>query len=274
MKPSAARIRELARRALEEDGASRDLTAPVVGNRRVRGRIVARQDLVVCGLEVAREVFRLMGARLATRRRDGRWVRRGATVAVVTGPARGVLAAERTALNFLQRLSGIATLTRRFAERARPARLFDTRKTTPGLRDLEKYAVRCGGGHNHRAGLHEGAMVKDNHIAAVGDLEELRGKVWELAAAGRPVAIEARTVEQALLFATFPVRVLLLDNFPLPALRRAVRAVRAVNPSIEIEASGGVTLANVRAVARTGVDRISAGALTHSAPAVDLALEL
>lgn len=274
MTVSAEKIRQWARRALEEDGASRDLTAPVAGNRRVQGRIVARQELVLCGLDVAREVFRQMGARLAPRTRDGRRVRRGSVIGVVTGPARRVLAAERTALNFLQRLSGIATLTRRFAERARPARLFDTRKTTPGLRELEKYAVRCGGGHNHRGGLHEGVMIKDNHIAAVGEPEELREKVWELAAGGHPVVIEAQTTEQAILFATFPVRVILLDNFSLPALRRAVRLVRAVNPSVELEASGGVTLGNVRAVAATGVDRISVGALTHSAPAADVALEL
>jgi len=262
------------RRALEEDGALRDLTGPVVGDRPVRGRIVAKQDLVVCGLDVAREVFRQAGARLVPRTRDGRRARRGAVLAVVSGPARRVLAAERTALNFLQRLSGIATLTRRFVERARPARIFDTRKTAPGLRDLDKYAVRCGGGCNHRKGLHEGAMIKDNHVAIVGDPEALREKVWELAAAGRPVVIEAQTVEQALLFATFPVEVVMLDNFTSAGLRRAARLVRAVNPAVEIEASGGVTLGNVRAVARTGVDRISVGALTHSAPAADLSLEL
>jgi len=265
---------DIVRRALEEDGAFRDLTAPVVGDRPVRGRIVAKQDLVVCGLEVAREVFRRMGARFVPRSQDGRRARPGAVLADVSGAARRVLAGERTALNFLQRLSGIATLTRKFVEQARPARIFDTRKTAPGLRDLEKYAVRCGGGCNHRKGLHEGAMIKDNHIATVGDPEVLREKVWELAAAGHPVVIEAQTLEEALLFATFPVQVVMLDNFRPPDMRRAVRLVRAVNPRVEIEASGGVTLKNVRAVARTGVDRISVGALTHSAPAVDLSLEL
>ena len=265
---------DIVRRAIEEDGALRDLTAPVVGDRRVRGKIVAKQDLVVCGLKVAGEVFRRVGARLAPRARDGQCVRRGAVLALVSGPARRVLAGERTALNFLQRFSGIATLTRRFVERARPVRIFDTRKTTPGLRALEKYAVRCGGGHNHRMGLHEGAMIKDNHVAVVGDLEGLREKVWGLAAAGRPVVIEAQTLEQALLFATFPVQVVMLDNFTAAGLRRAARLVRAVNPKVEIEASGGVTLGNVRSIARTGVDRISVGALTHSAPAADLSLEL
>ncbi len=229
---------------------------------------------MVCGLGVAREVFRQVGARLVPRVRDGRRVGRGGVLAAVQGPAHRVLAGERTALNFLQRLSGIATLTRDFVERARPVRVFDTRKTAPGLRRLEKYAVRCGGGCNHRGGLHEGVMIKDNHIAAVGDLEALREKVWELAAAGRPIVIEAGTLEQALFFATLPVQVILLDNFSAAGLRRAARLMRAVNPTVELEASGCVTLRNVRTIAGTGVDRISVGALTHSAPAVDISLEL
>ena len=157
---------------------------------------------------------------------------------------------------------------------AKPARVFDTRKTTPGLRELEKYAVRCGGGYNHRMGLHDGVMIKDNHIAALGDLEELREKVVELSSKGRPIVLEAASHEQALLFATFPIQVLMLDNFSIPGLRRAVRAVRKIHPKLEIEASGGVNLGTVRAIARTGVDRVSVGALTHSAPAVDISLEL
>jgi nicotinate-nucleotide pyrophosphorylase (carboxylating) len=185
-----------------------------------------------------------------------------------------VLAGERVALNFDQQLSGVATITRRFADLARPARVFDTRKTTPGLRALEKYAVRCGGGHNHRMGLSDGVMIKDNHIAAIGDLDALREKVEALASKGKPVVLEAATYEQALLFATFPVQVLMLDNFDVPGLKRAVRAVRNLNPKLEIEASGGVNLKTVAAIARTGVDRVSVGALTHSAPAVDISLEL
>jgi nicotinate-nucleotide pyrophosphorylase (carboxylating) len=235
---------------------------------------VARQDLVVCGLGVAREVFRAVGVSFVPCARDGRRVRKGAVLGTVGGPARRVLAGERVALNFLQRLSGIATLTRRFVELARPARILDTRKTTPGLRDLEKYAVRCGGAHNHRMGLHDMALVKDNHIAAVGDLELLREKVCELRARGLRIEIEAQDLEQALLFATFPADVLMLDNFTVPELRRAVRLVRGVRPELEIEASGGVTLETVRAVGRTGVDRISVGALTHSAPAADISLDL
>lgn len=267
-------VRSLVRRALAEDGAARDLTAPLLGRARVRGRILAKQDLILCGMDVAREVFRQTGARLEKGLRDGRRVRRGATVARVSGPAPAVLSGERTALNFLQRLSGIATLTRAYVEAARPAKILDTRKTTPGLRALEKHAVKCGGGVNHRMGLHDGAMIKDNHIAAVGDLEELRERVYDLAARNVPIVIEAATLEQALLFSTLPVDVLMLDNFPLPRMRKAVKLVRSIHPKLPVEASGGVTLKNVRAVARTGVDRISVGALTHSAPAADLSLEL
>lgn len=262
------------KRALLEDGAFRDLTSAIIPNRRVTGRLLAKQDLVVCGIDVARRAFRHVGVDFAPKVRDGKAAKKGTILGSVTGPARRVLAGERTALNFLQQLSGVATITRRFADLAKPARVYDTRKTTPGLRELEKYAVRCGGGYNHRMGLHDGVMIKDNHIAALGDLEELREKVEALAAKGRPIVLEASTHEQALLFATFPVQVLMLDNFSIPGLRRAVRAVRNLNPKLEIEASGGVNLATVRAIGRTGVDRVSVGALTHSAPAVDISLEL
>jgi|SRR6185295_7817445 len=260
--------------ALLEDGAFRDATSAIIPNRRVTGRFLAKQDLVVCGLDLARRAFRHMGVSFQPRVRDGQKAKKGTILATVAGPARRVLAAERTALNFIQQLSGVATITRRFADLARPARVFDTRKTTPGLRALEKYAVRCGGGYNHRMGLHDGVMIKDNHIAAIGDLDRLREQVEALAAKGRPIVLEAATHEQALLFATFPVQVLMLDNFSIPGLRRAVRAVRDLHPKLEIEASGGVNLKTVRAIARTGVDRVSVGALTHSAPAVDISLEL
>jgi nicotinate-nucleotide pyrophosphorylase (carboxylating) len=267
-------MKDIVRRALMEDGAFQDVTSPIVGDAPARGRFVAKQDLVVCGLAVAREVFRQVGATLIPKARDGARLRRGGVIATVSGRARKVLAGERVALNFLQRLSGIATLTRRFVDLARPARVLDTRKTTPGLRALEKHAVRCGGGLNHRMGLHDGVLIKDNHVAAIGDFEALREKVCALRPEVRRIEIEAQTLEQALLFSTFPIDVLMLDNFGIPALRKAVRLVRSVHPGLTIEASGGVTLATVRAVARTGVDWISVGALTHSAPAADLSLEL
>jgi nicotinate-nucleotide pyrophosphorylase (carboxylating) len=265
---------DLVRRALLEDGAFQDRTGPLVGAAVARGVLLAKADLVVCGLHLAREAFRQTRAVLSPRVRDGVRVRKGTILARVSGPARHVLAAERVALNFLQQLSGVSTLTRRFVELARPAQVFDTRKTTPGLRVLEKYAVRCGGGHNHRMGLADGIMIKDNHIAAIGDYGRLREKVVALAAGGWAIVIEAQTLEEALLFALYPVEVLMLDNFSVPALGRAVPKIRALRPSLKIEASGGVTLKTVRAIARTGVDRVSVGALTHSAPAVDISLEL
>ena len=274
MEPDPKVVRDVVRRALLEDGAARDLTAPLTAGRRARGRLVAKQDLVLAGLDGAAEAFRQSGARFVAKAKDGQAIRKGRTVGVVDGPAKAVLAGERTALNLVQQLSGVATLTRRFVELARPAKVFDTRKTVPGLRALQKYAVRAGGGHNHRMGLHDGAMIKDNHIAALGDEEALRERVFDYAARGVDVVIEAQTEAEALLYSTWPVRVLMLDNFSLDRLRRAVRRVRSLNPRLEIEASGGITLATVKDVARTGVDRVSVGALTHSAPAVDLSLEV
>jgi len=164
------------KRALLEDGAFRDVTSAIIPNTRVTGRFLAKQDLVVCGLDCARRAFRLVGVSFTPRVREGQRIRKGTIMATVAGPARRVLAGERTALNFLQQLSGVATITRKFADLAKPARVFDTRKTTPGLRELEKYAVRCGGGHNHRMGLSDGVMIKDNHIAAIGDVDALREK--------------------------------------------------------------------------------------------------
>jgi nicotinate-nucleotide pyrophosphorylase (carboxylating) len=265
---------DIVKRALAEDGAFRDATSAIIPNRRVTGRFLAKQDMVVCGIDLARRTFGHVGVSFAPKFRDGQAAKKGAILATVSGPARRVLAGERTALNFLQQLSGVATITRRFAELAKPARVFDTRKTTPGLRALEKHAVRCGGGYNHRMGLDDGVMIKDNHIAAIGDLDALREKVEALAAKGRPIVIEAQSHDEALLFATFPVSVLMLDNFSVSQLRRTVPRVRAISPKLEIEASGGVNLKTVRAIARSGVDRVSVGALTHSAPAVDISLEL
>ena len=265
---------DIVKRALVEDGAFRDLSSAIIPNHRVTGRFLAKQDLVVCGMDLARSAFGHVGVAFAPKFRDGKPAKRGSILATVAGPARRVLAGERTALNFLQQLSGVATITRRFADLARPARVFDTRKTTPGLRALEKHPVRCGGGYNHRMGLDDGVMIKDNHIAAIGDLDALREKVEALAAKRKPIVIEAQSLDQALLFATFPVQVLMLDNFSVAELRRAVPKVRALSPTLEIEASGGVNLKTVAAIARTGVDRVSVGALTHSAPAVDISLDL
>jgi nicotinate-nucleotide pyrophosphorylase (carboxylating) len=274
--------RAAVRHALAEDLPDGDVTseATVPVATRARGTFVCKAPAVVCGLDVAREVFRQVGGvRFTPRAKDGDRVAKGAAIADVSGRARAILAGERTALNFLQQLSGVATMTRAFVELARGtrAKILDTRKTTPGLRALEKYATRCGGGANHRASLSDAALIKDNHIAAAGGAERIREAVLALRLRRGPrfrIEIEAQTPELALLFATLPVDVVMLDNLPVPAMKRLVPAMRRINARLIIEASGGIGLKTARAVARTGVDWISVGALTHSAPAVDISLDV
>ena len=267
-------LKSIVAQALAEDIGRGDITteATVPSPTRAIGRLVARQDAIVAGLDVAREVFRQMGGTTwRARAKDGDRVRRGQVVAEVKGRARSILTGERVALNFLQRLSGVATLTRRFVDAVKGtgAKILDTRKTTPGLRLLEKAAVRAGGGTNHRFGLFDAALIKDNHIAAsesVG-VEALRRR-----GRGFRIEIEAQTRAQALRFAELDIDVLMLDN--MKSLRPLVAEIRRIRPKLLIEASGGVTLKTVRAIAKTGVDWISVGALTHSAPAVDFSLDL
>ncbi len=270
-----ARIGPLLDQALAEDVGDGDRTTlwTVPPEARGRGRILARARGVICGLPVAAEVFRRVEPRLAFRPRveEGAEVAPGQTVAEVEGPLSGILTGERVALNFLQRLSGIATLTRRFVEAVSGTKavILDTRKTTPGWRLLEKYAVRVGGGQNHRMGLYDMVLIKENHIAAAGSL---RAAVERVRARNRerlPVEVEVRTLEELEEALALGVRRILLDNMDLETLQEAVERTGG---RARLEASGGVTLETVRAVAETGVDFISVGALTHSAPALDLSL--
>lgn len=241
-------------------------------------RIVARQDCCLAGVGVASEVFQRVDSRLLIKTpvRDGAAVVAGDCVLSVAGATGSILTAERTALNFVQRLSGVATLTRRYVEAVAGTGviLLDTRKTTPGLRALEKAAVAAGGATNHRMGLHDMVMLKDNHLAAGTEPADLQRKIDALKAAvpGMRVEIEADTLDQVRVFATLRgVDVILLDNMSVAEIREAVR----MRPrGIQFEASGGITLSSIRAIAETGVDFISIGALTHSAPAVDFSLEL
>jgi len=267
--------------ALAEDIGAGDLTCEyfVDSDRRGRARIFTRQECVLAGVEAAVRAFRLVDAALDVRaaREDGAALKHGDTVIEIAGAVRGILTAERTALNFVQRLSGIATLTRRYVDAVKPHRaaILDTRKTTPGLRELEKAAVAAGGGTNHRLGLFDMVMVKDNHLAAGATLEELRDNLRRFRGEhpGVRVELEADRLDQVRDFLTLDgVDVILLDNMTNAQLVEAVklRGDRAV----KFEASGGVTLATVNAIAATGVDFISVGALTHSAPAVDFSLEL
>jgi nicotinate-nucleotide pyrophosphorylase (carboxylating) len=268
-----ARVRE----ALDEDGAFNDITtiATVRSDRRARASLVARQDGTLAGVPIALETFRMLDSKISMRvdAEDGRSVDRGATVIYITGHARAMLSAERVALNFMQRLSGIATLTARYARAVRGTRtkILDTRKTTPGWRTLEKYAVRAGGGVNHRMDLSHSVLIKDNHLAAVeGNVQLAVRRAREVAPPGAKVEIECVTADQVQAALEASADIILLDNMPLDLLRECVRLVRG---RAELEASGGVNLENVRSIAETGVDMISVGALTHSAPAMNLALD-
>jgi len=266
----------LVKSALDEDCAFNDLTtiATVVSDRRGRGTLAAREAGVICGVALALNAFRALDAKVAIRVdvEDGMRVTPGTSVLFVNGTARALLSAERVALNFLQRLSGIASLTAQYvaAVKGTGAKILDTRKTTPGWRQLEKYAVRAGGGHNHRMDLSSAVLIKDNHLAAVdGDVGLAVRRSRELAR-GIQVEVECDNLEQVERALAAGADVIMLDNMSLDDMRRAVQLV---NKRSTLEASGGVTLGTVRGIAETGVDWISVGALTHSAPAMDLALD-
>lgn len=235
-------------------------------------RLESRAEIVVAGLEVAREVFALRGVRCELAVADGAAASRGEALARVSGPSIGILEAERTALNFVQRLSGIATLTRSYcaAVRGTRAEIVDTRKTTPGWRTLEKWAVRCGGGRNHRLALYDGILIKDNHIAAVGGAGAAVARARARGSRHLRIRCEVESLAQARAALEAGADSLLVDNQP-PEVIATIVALCAGRA--RVEASGGVNLQTVGAIARTGVDEISVGALTHSAPAADVALE-
>ena len=263
--------------ALKEDVGPGDITTnSIVPNILVaKGKIIAKEAGVVAGLQVAKEVFQQVDQRIKFRPKikDGTKVRKGKVLAEVAGPARGILTGERVALNFLQRLSGIATLTNLFTTKIKGLRsvVLDTRKTTPGLRVLEKYAVKCGGGTNHRFGLYDAILIKDNHIKLVGGIKKVV-QTFRSADLRKPIEIEAKTLAQVKKAIAVGADRILLDNMSLKILRQAVKFCKTAK--IKTEASGGVNLATIRAIAKTGVDFISVGALTHSAKALDISLDL
>ena len=269
--------RDLVRRALEEDVGDGDVTteAIVPAHLQARGTFLVKSEGVLAGLEVAFEVFRQLDkgpvGSFAVRVRDGEWCRPGTEVADIVAPARTLLVGERTALNYLQRLSGIATLSRRFAEAANGRiTILDTRKTTPTLRALEKYAVRVGGGANHRSGLFDAILIKDNHIALAGGvkaaIDRARGH-----RPGMPIEIEAATLHDVDRALAGGAEVILLDNMSTADIRIAV--ARAAGRA-KTEISGGVTLERLPELAATGADFVSVGALTHSAPAIDISFDI
>ena len=277
---SADEIRRAVQQALAEDIGSGDVTtlAVVPETALAAATMVAREPLTVAGLAFAEIAFQELSAKLQLRRfvEDGQRVAAAAALLRIAGPARAILTAERVALNFVQRLSGIATLTAQFVEAVQgtPVGILDTRKTTPGWRRFEKYAVACGGGRNHRLGLYDRVLIKDNHLAALRDakpnpiaagVRRAQGKYPRL-----QVEVEADTLKQVEQAAAAGADIILLDNLSPAQLRRAVKLVAG---RAKTEASGGVNLNTVRAIAQSGVDFISVGALTHSARAVDIGLD-
>ncbi|MCS6889765.1 carboxylating nicotinate-nucleotide diphosphorylase [Chloroflexus sp.] len=273
-------IDKIVTHALAEDIGSGDLTtlAAIPVTAQTTAHFVAREAGVIAGLPVVAAVFRQLDPKVnvTLHTSDGATVAAGATLATVAGPARSILSGERVALNLLQRLSGIATLTAQYvaAVAGTRAQILDTRKTTPGLRALEKYAVRMGGGRNHRFGLYDGVMLKDNHLAILAaqgiDLATAIARVRAQLGPMVRLEVEVECVADAIIAAEAGADLILLDNMPLDQLRAAVQAVAG---RAQTEASGGVNLRTVRAIAETGVDYISVGALTHSVRALDIGLD-
>jgi nicotinate-nucleotide pyrophosphorylase (carboxylating) len=270
------------------DTTSGDVTSRLTIPESTRGAawIVARRPGVLCGLEAAKETARSLHSFSSPvvdifepRMADGDPLIPGSRIARVEGPVRALLAWERTALNFLQRLSGVASLTARYVEAVADTKavILDTRKTTPGWRLLEKYAVKCGGGQNHRIGLFDAVLIKDNHLAALADTGDPIGEAISRsrreAPAGMIVEVEVDSLDQLDRALQCRPDIVLIDNFSLDRMREAVRRRDAVAHEILLEASGGIDLSTVAEIARTGVDRISVGALTHSAPALDIGLD-
>jgi nicotinate-nucleotide pyrophosphorylase (carboxylating) len=274
-------VKRLVRQAITEDRSCQDITTKTLIPAAQRGKalVTAKARGIVAGTEIAKQVFLEVDSKLEMTIliKDGTEVKPGDAIATIEGKTASILKGERVALNFFQRLSGIASETNRYVRAVKdlPVYIMDTRKTIPGLRTLEKYAVRVGGGHNHRMHLADGILIKDNHISALRrqglNIKEIISKARQKAAPELKIEVEAKTPEEAVQAAEAGAEIVLLDNMNIEQMRRAVELIKG---RATVEASGGITLENVRAVAETGVDRISIGALTHSAKALDISLEL
>ena len=270
-------VRNIIRRALEEDIRSGDVTTAYVltGAEKGTAKALAKEELVVAGLDVFREVFRIRDAGILFRTalKDGDRVPRGTVLATLRGPLASILAAERVALNLLQRMCGVATMTRQFVDAVAgtKASILDTRKTMPGLRVLDKYGVRVGGGRNHRYGLYDGVLIKDNHIEAAGGIGKAVRRVRDKAPLLARVEVEVKDLAEVREALAAGADVIMLDNMPIDAMKMAVALIGG---KALVEASGNVTLATVKGIAATGVDFISSGALTHSARASDISLKV
>ena len=273
-------IRKLIGAGLREDVGSGDITTALVidPEKKATAEIIAKQKGVLAGVDLAAYIFRSVEGGLKVRplKPDGAGLRKGEPVLTVSGSARSILTAERTALNFLSHLSGIATLTDRYVSRIRNtgAAIYDTRKTTPTLRILEKYAVRQGGGKNHRFGLFDQILIKSNHIKIAGAITSAVSRAWRRNTKRLKLEVETGNLIQVRQALQAGADWIMLDNMPLSEMRKAVNLIRKSKRKIIVEASGHVTLHNVRAIAKTGVDVISVGSLTHSAPALDFSLKI
>jgi nicotinate-nucleotide pyrophosphorylase (carboxylating) len=280
-KIARSQLEQVVKSALAEDCVAADLTTETLIPVNLKGKasILVKRDGVLAGLNVAKEVFRQVDASLRFKAlvKDGASVRKGLVVATIDGKVASILRAERTALNFLQHLSGVATETARYVEAVSGTKavITDTRKTVPGLRTLEKYAVRMGGGQNHRMNLADGVLIKDNHLVALRSrgvgLKEAVKKARKHAPRAMRVEVEVESVKQAQEALSAGADIIMLDNMKLEDMQKAVKLVKG---KALLEASGGITLDNVRSVAEAGVDYISIGALTHSAKALDISLEV
>jgi nicotinate-nucleotide pyrophosphorylase (carboxylating) len=270
-------INRLIHQALDEDLGSGDVTTEALIDLNVKAKavIIAKEECVLCGIDIADKVFHECDRRIEFRknRSDGEKVAKNQILAEVTGPARVILKGERVALNFLGLLSGIATLTRQYVDQVQPykACIVDTRKTHPGQRILEKYAVQCGGGGNHRFGLYDGILIKDTHICVVGSIGDAVRRARKNAHHLMKIEVEVETSEQIDEALEAGVDVIMLDNMDLSTMREAVKKVKE---SVLVEASGNISLDNVADVACCGVDLISVGELTHSAPCTDVSLKI
>ncbi len=267
-------IAETVRRALAEDVGTGDLTAGLIStNARAMAQVITREEAVLCGATWFDEVFRQIDdrIRIAWHFQDGEAIHAGQTLCDLNGPARGLLTGERVALNFLQLLSGTATRARQYVDAVRGTKtiILDTRKTVPGLRRAQKYAVACGGGQNHRMGLYDAILIKENHIAAAGSVTAALSTARRSVAKGITVEIEVENLDQLREALAAGANHLLLDNFDLAELRNAVRETQG---RAKLEASGGIDLATIRAIAETGVDFISVGDITKNVKAVDLSM--
>lgn len=273
-------IRGLIDQALAEDDVRRDITTRTLlpQAQRSEAYIVVKEPAVICGMDIALAVFKSLDQNIFFRSlyRDGASVKPMTRIAILKGKTRSLLAGERTALNFLGHLSGVATLTQASVQQARgtKAKIYDTRKTLPGLRGAQKYAVRCGGGINHRFNLSEAALIKDNHIALFGNKFSYENAVSRLKNKAKKIIFEVQNLGQLPEVLAAHPNVILLDNMTLSQIKKAVAIRDRLNKKVLLEVSGGIRLERINQIARTGIDSISIGALTHSAPNIDLSMEI